>query len=299
MALTLNQLPVIKRGWMRAALFCIAYITCLVLTGVIIGMVYGVAILLKKKPAEPAIDNPTLTLTLLFVTSIISLVLVWVFRRFIDRRPIMSLGFSITNFKQDAWAGFLLAPALLGAGSLILFFNHNLQWTDATFHGSDLFMALVLMLLLAVAEEAVFRGYVLNNLMESINKWAALAISAVLFTIAHASNPNINILSLVNLLLGGLLLGINYIYTRNLWFAILFHFSWNFFQGPLLGYDVSGINLQSVLQQEVSGNPLLTGGLFGFEGSVVCTILSAITLLLLYLVYETRMYGTKANRHPA
>jgi membrane protease YdiL (CAAX protease family) len=142
--------------------------------------------------------------------------------------------------------------------------------------------------MIALAEEIVFRGYILKNLMRSVNKWMALGISAILFAMAHWGNPGMTPVAAVNLLLGGLLLGINYIYTRNLWFAISFHFSWNFFQGPVLGYEVSGLPLHNVLQPDLKGPWWITGGSFGFEGSFITTCLFIAALLLLYTVYEAR-----------
>ena len=84
------------------------------------------------------------------------------------------------------------------------------------------------------------------------------------------------------------LLGINYIYTKNLWFGILLHFSWNFFQGPLLGFEVSGLPLQSLLQHDIQGSELLTGGKFGFEGSLVATVLLTMAIVILAWVYEKK-----------
>jgi membrane protease YdiL (CAAX protease family) len=134
----------------------------------------------------------------------------------------------------------------------------------------------------------VFRGYILNNLMESMNKWMALGISAALFMMAHGTNPGITFIAAINLFLAGLLLGINFIHTRNIWFAVCFHFSWNFFQGPVLGYEVSGLPLQSVLQPSLQGAWYITGGSFGLEGSFVATGLFLLALLLLYATYEKR-----------
>jgi membrane protease YdiL (CAAX protease family) len=144
------------------------------------------------------------------------------------------------------------------------------------------------MLIVAIGEELVFRGYLLNNLMESLNKYIALVISAAVFALVHGTNPDITDLATLNLFLGGCLLGINYIYTRNLWFAILFHFTWNFFQGPVYGFKVSGLHLPGILQQELHGNPIFTGGAFGFEGSVVATVLCCSCLFLLFLAYEKK-----------
>jgi hypothetical protein len=124
--------------------------------------------------------------------------------------------------------------------------------------------------------------------MESFDKKLALLFSAALFTFAHIFNPEISALALVNIFLGGLLLGLNYIYTKTLWFAIGFHFGWNFIQGHVLGFAVSGIPEQPMLTQELNGNPLLTGGQFGFEGSFVATAVLAIAIAVFYYVYETK-----------
>jgi uncharacterized protein len=99
---------------------------------------------------------------------------------------------------------------------------------------------------------------------------------------------------LVNIFLAGILLGVNYIYTRNLWFGWLLHFSWNFFQGSVLGYNISGLTLQPVLTQEMKGADWLTGGQFGFEGSVVSAVLQLLAILILVFVYERNSKATVA-----
>lgn len=269
--------PLIKQGWLRAVMLMLTFLGCAVLAGFITGFF----------PVSAATSNTT-TILSLFIIQITGILLTVLFRRFIDRRTVMSMGFGWQQYAQDGYTGFCLGPALLGAGTLLLFGANKLEWGNAAFPASDVFIALVLMAMVALSEEMVFRGYILNNLMESVNKWPALGISAALFAVAHGSNPGITIVATVNLVLAGLLLGINYIYTRNLWFAILFHFSWNFFQGPVLGYSVSGLPLQSILQPQVNGPGWITGGAFGFEGSFITTCLFTAALLIFYAVYERR-----------
>jgi uncharacterized protein len=128
----------------------------------------------------------------------------------------------------------------------------------------------------------------LNNLMQSLNRWLALTISAALFSLMHSNNPAVDIIAMMNLFIGGLLLGINYIFTRNLWFSILLHTLWNFLQGPVLGFAVSGVRLESILQPELKGNVLLTGGDFGLEASLLTGIVLMIAVLILYLLYQSR-----------
>ena len=283
--------PLIKQGWLRVLLFCVFYFLLIIVSS--LPLVYLV------KHIKGTVDNIEQLLNGEFLwlsivgAAIFGLIGVFIFRVFVDRKSFMSLGLQFSGHRNDAIAGFMMAVSILGIGTMILYFSGHLKWTDITFNINDLSIELGLLLLVAFYEEIIFRGYILGNLLESVNKWVALLISAILFALFHADNPGINIIPILNVFLAGILLGVNYIYTRNLWFAILFHLGWNFFQGPLLGYKISGINLGTLLQTELKGDLLLTGGDFGFEGSVVCTGLTLVAALLLYRAYETREQAAK------
>jgi membrane protease YdiL (CAAX protease family) len=287
--------PLIKPGWLRVLLFCSAYL----LTILIIATGVGFLIVWIKKDsiATGNLLDPKELLggDYLWVSVISSLVfsslLVFLFRKVIDRKSFLSLGLFSSGYVSDALSGLFLSTGLLGVGALILYVTRHLQWTDINFNGSELFIELGLLLMVAFTEELVFRGYILNNLMESFNKWVALGISALLFTLSHIVNPGINIIPIANIFLAGILLGINYIYSKNLWFAIFFHLGWNFFQGPILGFKVSGLELSSLLETELKGDLSITGGGFGFEGSIIDGAITFVVIVLLYLVYE-RKYGS-------
>jgi uncharacterized protein len=281
---------------LRAILLLLAFLGCSILGGIIASLFLLTSPTITSGTVPPDMLLHIIIISL-FITAILSITLTVIFRRFIDRKPVKSLGFQWKPFQPDAYTGLCLGLALLGTGTLLLFATNNLSWNDVHFKAGDFFTGLVLMVLIALTEEMVFRGYILNNLMESMNKWAALAVSAMLFMLAHISNPGITSVAVVNLLLAGGVLGINFIYTRNIWFAVCFHFSWNFIQGPVLGYEVSGLPLQGVLQPGLQGPWWLTGGAFGLEGSFITTCLFVLVLLLLYTVYEKR-YGktVRANQ---
>ena len=284
MTAELHKKPLIPFGWLRALVFLVLYLSLIVVSGI------AIALLLKPAAGTAAAGNSQFTLTYLpiIINVIISTGLIWLCRKFIDRRSFESLGFSIHKTGMHAGTGFFLGILLVCAGACTLFFSKNLQWTGLHFNGNDLFISFGLMAIVAFYEELLLRGYILSNLMESLSKWPALIISALVFTLLHATNPDFSVVGAVNILLAGLLLGINYIYTKNLWFGILLHFSWNFFQGPLLGFEVSGVHLESLLQHEIQGSELLTGGKFGFEGSLVATVLLALATGALAWVYEKK-----------
>lgn len=270
-----EPLPAIRNGWIRILLFLLAYILCFTLIGTVLGMM-----------------TVTATMKILVLNALVSLLLVSLFRILIDRKSMPSLG--LLPITKDALLGLMLAIAIMGIGTLILFASGNLLWADFSFDSSNFFLLFGFMLLVAFGEEMVYRGYLLNNLLTVTSKWAALAISALIFAVMHMSNAGINVVSIINLFIAGLLLGLNYIYTKNLWFSIAFHFGWNFIQGPVLGYEVSGLDINNVLQPELNGNPLLTGGSFGFEGSILFTVLSLVSIMVLYLAFEKRKSAEQA-----
>ncbi|MBO9632124.1 MAG: CPBP family intramembrane metalloprotease [Chitinophagaceae bacterium] len=275
-----ERLPAIPNPWVRVLVFFLTYVFCVVLLNTLL-----IALVLSGR-INLQMNGPTV-LKLLVLTSLISLFLVTLFRLYVDRRSMKSLG--LAPFNKDGLIGLLVSMAVLGCGSLLLFANGNLHWLDHSFDPLSFFTGLGLMLLVAFAEEMVFRGYILNNLLQAFHsKWNALVISAVLFALVHTSNSGINMVAILNIFLAGLLMGLNYTYTKNLWFCIFFHFGWNFFQGPVLGYGVSGLGLPGILEIEMSGNPLLTGNTFGFEGSLIATFLLLTAILLLYLAFEKR-----------
>ena len=274
--------PAIAQAGLRVLLFCLAFF------GLLSVVIFALDKLMPGHAQEKGAGPESVPYLTFIVTGIVSFAVVWIFRKFIDRASFSSLGFDFEKNGRHAGTGFFLGLFILCAGSSILFFSHNLLWTDVTFSGRDMFISFGLMVIVAFYEEVVFRGYILGNLMPSMNKWIALPVSALIFALAHLANPDFSITAAVNIFLAGLLLGANYIYTKNLWFSIMLHFAWNFFQGPILGYYVSGLHLQSLLQHELKGSELLTGGKFGFEGSLIATLLFIITTGTLVWVYEKK-----------
>lgn len=275
-----NKKPLIKQGWLRALLFTCFYLILLALA--------GMTLVLSVDKSDPAAPADRLFYLQFLVTAVVSFFTVWLFRVWVDRKSVSSMGFAFSKNGAHAGTGFFTGILLVCTGTLVLSFTKHLEWTGSVFNGNDLFISLGLMAIVAVYEEAVFRGYLLNNLLDSVNKWGALLISAVVFALAHSGNPGFSWLAGVNIFIAGILLGINYIYTRNCWFGILLHFSWNFFQGPVLGYDVSGVHLQSLFQHDIKGNSFITGGAFGLEGSVIATVLYLIAAVALAFVYEKK-----------
>jgi len=122
-----------------------------------------------------------------------------------------------------------------------------------------------------------------------MNRFVALLLSSIIFSLLHLLNPGISVFSLINIVLAGILLGASYLYTRNLAFPLSLHLFWNWIQGPILGFKVSGNDTStSLLSLQLEENNPLNGGDFGFEGSILSSILIVIFTIIIIFLHEKK-----------
>jgi membrane protease YdiL (CAAX protease family) len=216
---------------------------------------------------------------------------VWLFSHFIDKIKFQALGFKDKAVVPQIVTGFLMGVIILSIGFFALVYFEQIHWQNTHWVIPDLVAEVFLFLMVAFSEELLSRGYVLNNLMQSMNKAWALVVSSLMFSFIHILNPNFSWIGFINIFLAGVLLGLPYIYTRQLWLPIAMHFSWNFFQGPIFGFNVSGQEIYSLITQSRAADTIWNGGKFGFEGSLFCTILQVMTIGGLWWYYYQKEAG--------
>lgn len=259
--------------------------------GTSILMFLGVFLFLIQKMSETEIPEGNLLLfiwdRLLMLVSYLSaavLVLRW------RRLPLSLLGLSLKGRWKDLLAGLGVAVLLYVVSFGLSLLTGTVEVAGVQLVPSALLGTLLLFLLVAVTEEVMLRGFVLGRMLAGgMNRFVALFLSSALFSAMHLFNPNFALLPFVNILLAGCLLGASFLYTRNLCFPIALHWFWNWMQGPVLGYEVSGMNSgESLLTLRLTGSDLLTGGSFGFEGSLLCTVLLVVGTLAIIGYYERR-----------
>ena len=264
--LIIEKKPAIKRGWLRALLFLIAFFILYAVIQGVVGLIIATVLNTPLSDLGALLADPNKLGIQFILTSsslIITILIAWIFRRYIDRKSFVSMGFELKGKGKDILYGLLVGFGLIFFGFAILNLTNFLEVVSVEYSSKVVFGGFFFFLIAAIIEEIVFRGYILNNLMDSIkNKYIALVISAIAFALIHSMNPNLSLLGFVNLVIAGIVLGITYIHTKNLWFPIFLHVSWNYFQGPIFGFEVSGMNFQSIIKQNVSGNDLITGGNF-------------------------------------
>ncbi|MBA2440193.1 MAG: CPBP family intramembrane metalloprotease [Thermoleophilaceae bacterium] len=217
----------------------------------------------------------------------------WFCGKFLEGLPFRALGFWFTeNWLKDLLSGLALgAVAMLLAALITIIFGGLSFQFNQTVPASAVFFTLGVSLLVfiigAAFEEVLFRGYVLQTFSRSGLAWFAIVLTSVFFAIGHRNNPNAGYISLINTLLAGLWFSAAYLKTRTLWLAFGLHLMWNWVQGAILGIEVSGIKelTTAPLFREVDAGPAwLTGGDYGIEGSVGCTIALVFSIVLIWFL---------------
>ena len=139
----------------------------------------------------------------------------------------------------------------------------------------------------AVLEELLFRGFVFQRLVDGIGATGALLLMGALFAFAHWGNPGMHGATLawasLDTVVAAVMLGLAYLRTGSLALPIGIHFGWNWLQGSVLGFDVSGIDQAGWLLPQLLDKPQwLTGGAFGPEASAFAVLVDATAVLLLW-----------------
>lgn len=273
-------------GWARILLLILPYFIIVGVFQLIGGSLVGVSFL---EPDYTKSSEQQLVIS--FFGLLGTFLLLWIFMRYIDREKFIELGFQTQGRWRDFVVGTGAAFLTMILGFILLIGIDQIDFSGLNFKPDEIVFSVLLFLIVAVVEEALFRGYILKNLMLSTNKYTALIISSVLFSLMHGFNPNMSLFSFINLFGGGMILGITYIYTKNLWFPIGLHFGWNFFQTHL-GFNVSGQDFYSLIEFNYSSGNLLNGGEFGFEGSIFSIIAQVFIFLFALYHYQQRSLNT-------
>ncbi len=212
-------------------------------------------------------------------------IMLWLFMRFIDKQPLIEIGFQTKGRLKEFNYGLILGLLIMAFAYVFLSLIGEIVFENYTFDLQKIFLSIILFIGVSIFEEVIFRGYMLKNLLESFNPYVALFISSIFFSLIHGSNPNVTAIGLCNIFLAGFFLGASYIFTKNLWFPIALHFSWNFFQS-MFGFKVSGLDSYSIIEFTIPENNMLNGGEFGFESSLLSIIILIIGTFIIWNYFK-------------
>lgn len=207
----------------------------------------------------------------------------WLYVRYVERRGLTELG--TVNAWREFSLGFLVGFGLFSLVIAILWILDVYRVDGVNFVLISLIGALVGAFVSAFAQELIFRGVIYRITEEWLGTWWAIAISALLFGLIHLSSAGATIFSALGVALqAGVLLAAAYALTHRLWMAIGLHMAWDFANDGIFGVGVAGQSgqaLHGLLQANLSGPRLLTGGTVGIEASVVALVIVLIAAILM------------------
>jgi membrane protease YdiL (CAAX protease family) len=203
--------------------------------------------------------------------------------------PLWSVGWRLDR----RWFKEIVGGALLGIGTVLLVVGlicaiGGVRFElDAARSAVTLLIGLHVFLFAALLEENLFRGFIFQRLLDGIGIWPAQIALATLFAFSHWGNPGMQgsteIVASLDLFLGAVMLGLAYLRTRSLALPVGLHLGWNWAQGQLLGFGVSGYGQagwwRPIFQDRAEW---LTGGAFGPESSIFSPLVSLLTIILLW-----------------
>lgn len=268
-------------GWIKALLsFFLIFIPQILGTAVLLIFQYDLS-----KISSARIDLNTM-IVLEYFMIIFMAILLWLFMKFIDKQPLVQIGLQTKGRLKEFNYGILLGFIIMTTAFLFLLSINEIVFSNFSFSLDKVLLSVILFVGVSIFEEVVFRGYLLKNLLESFNPFVALFISSIFFSLIHGSNPNVTTLGLCNIFFAGFFLGASYVFTKNLWFPIGLHFSWNFFQA-MFGFKVSGLDSYSIIEFTIPENNILNGGEFGFESSILSLLIILFSTILIWKYYKS------------
>ena len=270
--------------------------------GSLMGSLATVPLFLALRNIPLFFNNKDLLSLLITLFSFAFISLLVFFRvKVIEKRSFSSIGFNKNNWLKKYSLGFLIGLAMMSIIVLILLpFGYITVEKNPIQPVGISAIASVLVILFGwiiqgATEEIVTRGWLLNVLSTKYNIGVGLLISSTLFGLMHLTNPNVNYIAVINIILVGLFYGLYVIKTNDLWAVCGMHSAWNFAQGNIFGFKVSGLDVSvgSLIDLNLVGSDFVTGGIFGPEAGITATFILLASIGILLFIDKKRYFSNK------
>lgn len=270
--------------------------------GSLIGSLATVPLFLALRNIPLFSNNKDLLSLLITLFSFVFISLLVFFRvKVIEKRSLSSIGFNKNNWLKKYSLGFLIGLAMMSIIVLILlpFGYITIEKNPIQPVGVSAIASVLVILfgwiIQGATEEIVTRGWLLNILSTKYNIGVGLLISSTLFGLMHLTNPNVNYIAVINIILVGLFYGLYVIKTNDLWAVCGMHSAWNFAQGNIFGFKVSGLDVSvgSLIDLNLVGSDFVTGGIFGPEAGITATFILLASIGILLFIDKKRYFSNK------
>ncbi len=215
--------------------------------------------------------------------------------KLIEKRKIKSLG--INKKVCDYFLGAVLAILLLAVIVVVCCVTDVMSFNGFA-SGADVLYLLALFagfFIQGSAEELVCRGFLLPSLLKMTSLPVAILICSTAFALPHLptvleADPQFALIGVINLYLVSTVFSLLFILRSNIYIVCGLHSVWNFVLNGAMGLSVSGSNSNenSLLNFNVNGENILSGGVYGLEASIITTVALGIATVILINLYHKR-----------
>ena len=157
----------------------------------------------------------------------------------------------------------------------------------------------IAILLNTITIEFMFRGYIFSLLNKKYSAFAAVAIPSFIYVAVHGNALNNGMMSILFVLTASILLSLMRYHTKGMLAPLLAHFVWNFVGGLVIGGVPIGAHYPNMLDKDLNGLALVTGGDAKFEGSALALIVMINLIYLVILLMKDAKEGKGNNKAKA
>lgn len=278
-------------GFSTMILFFILFI------GQIIGSVWLTIIGIILKGPEHVMENieelsyGPIGLILTFIFSL-AICLLWV--KFVEKRKISSIGLKREGAFAKFIKGFVIGLLLFTSVTFLMYIFGIITLEQGFKIGLKSLPGILIIIpgwiVQSSTEEIITRGWYMNVVGAKHTPAIGFIASSIIFGVMHLANPGVGFISILNIVLVGFMFGLYVIYSQDLWGACAMHAAWNFAQGNIFGFTVSGLNAEhnTLLKFSSQGHEIFTGGQFGPEASIFTTLVSLVFIVIIIIKLKNK-----------
>lgn len=298
-----NREGKVRSGWKIAAVLAIFYGSILLLS-IIVGMIVSVILMASgdlqagataysytyTERGQKIMEN--ISMVMMFIQETITIILPILAWKITTKRKLSDMGFTPlkTDYKE-LFAGLVFGIVSISVVfvAIVLSGHAEIATWKPHFAVSQL-LYLLMFTMVGFAEELLSRGYIMSVLRQTKSIAAIMIIPSVIFALLHSFNSGIGVVPYINLTLVGVLFSYMYLKSGNIWMPIGYHITWNYFQGNVFGFKVSGTEVEGMLSTSYTKDSILNGGAFGPEGGLFVTIILLVGFVVVNLYYKNKRF---------
>lgn len=305
-----NKEGKVRSGWKIAAVLAITLAASIILSGILGGIAGSYMSASGDMTVKSFTDITytergesirkivnTIAMLLQEIIFIITPIIAW---KLVMKRKVTEMGFpTLKSHTVEFINGLVIGIVSISLVFAALVLSGSAQvesWTPR-FAFSQLVYVFVF-ISVGFAEEIFGRGYVMSVLRQTKNKPVIVLVSAAIFALLHSGNSGIGPLPYLNLALFGVFTAYIYLRSGNIWMCIGYHITWNYFQGYVYGFKVSGTDSQGMLTTLFPKDTILNGGAFGPEGGLFVTAVILLGILFVKFYYKNSQFDFMAVDKP-